>query len=309
MNDPEPLVPSPILVYMPTYAPDTEAVDEEDMGRPYERRTNEQIAERIARLGFLSRIRPAVYFDCIDSVLNVRPDIDLVVADARSTDSIRTGLQKHRETSGEYDLALYPEKMSQWTVLNDVLKRHACEATRYFVYTSSDIIWTMDWVGEALKEFEKDPSLQIVFPCVNQGDPLLPVQILSYPHDEALIDPARHTECPAMKAARAPCLNAYAMIFRMDFLRTYGGYPDVFRNCFSESFLYFMCEAMGGKMRLMPRGVCYHHSGVDAWTGEGGYYNYTAEKDKFERIMDQVDGMRARGNLSVDYLKGILYGG
>lgn len=302
-----PLKASSILAYMPTYAPDTEAVEEEL--RPYQQQPNEAIARRINDSGFVSRCRPWVYMDCIDSVMNVRPDIDLVVADARSTDSIRAGLQRHQTLNRNYDLALYPEKMSQWVVLNDVLARHATPDTQFFVYTSSDVIWTMDWVEEAIREFDKDPSLQILFPCVNQGDPLLPVQVSPYPRDLPLIDPAGHMDCPGMLAARAPCLNAYAFIMRREFLDTYGGYPTVFRNCFSESFLYYMCEAMGGKMRLMPRGTCYHHSGVDAWSGEGGSYNYSAEKAAFERIMDDVQEARCaeRPFMTAGYLKGLLY--
>lgn len=305
MNDP---LPSPILCYMPTYAPDTEAIQEEL--RPYGRQTNEQIADRINRTGVISRCRPQVYFDCIDSVLNVRPDLDLVVADARSTDSIRQGLSEHHQASGgAYYLALYPEKASQWAVFNDVLQRHAGPQTKYFVYTSSDIIWTMDWIDEAIKEFEKDPTLQILFPCVNSGDPALPIQIAPHPRDMDLIDPADHMDCPAMKAARAPCLNAYAMIFRMDFLKTYGGYPNTYLNCFTESFLYYMCEAMGGKMRLLPRGWLYHHNGIDAWTGEGGSYNYTAEKPKFDGMMDEVkqDRSSLRSPVCVEYFKKMLY--
>lgn len=291
-----------ILCYIPTYAPKTEACA--DYPRPYTRLSHVELAERLTKLQYLSRLRPWIYMDVIDSVLNVRPDIDLVVADARSTDSIRQQLSLHQKASGQYHLALYDNPDSQWRVFNSVLANHATADTKYFVYSSSDIIWTMDWVAEAIREFDVDPSLQIIFPRVSSGDAdFLPCQVAGGPEDAPLIDP------PYQDAARAPVLNAYAMIFRMEFLKTYGGYPTRFRNCFTESFLYYMCEAMGGKMRLMPKGWCFHHNGVDAWTGEGGSYNYTAEKPLFDKVMGEVQEARCaeRPYLSVSYLKGLLY--
>ena len=181
-----------ILAFLPTYSPDTEATNV--FPRPYERQTQEQIAGRINALLSHSREKPWVYMDVIDSVLNTNPDIDLVVADARSTDSIRTELHKHQVVSGKYSLALYPEKMSQWAVFNDVWKRHATEETKYFVYTSSDIIFTHDWIAEAVKEFEKYPALMIVFPTVSSGDPAMPLQVATGPMDMDLIDPADHMD-------------------------------------------------------------------------------------------------------------------
>lgn len=289
-----------ILTFMPTYAPDDEASP--DFPRTYTRLTLHEIANRLNTLGHNSRTKPWVYMDVIDSVMNVRPDMELVVADGRSSDSIRGELQKHQASSNDYALALYPERTSQWKLLNDVVTRHATADTRFVVYTSSDIVWTHDWVGEAIKEFEKDPRLMIVFPRVSSGDAsFLPCQVAAGPEDLDLIDP------PYQDAARAPVLNAYAMIFRKEFLDAYGGYPTIFRNCFTESFLYMMCEAIGGKMRLMPRGWCFHHNALDAWTGEGGYYHYTAEKDKFDRIMDGVDTARAQGRLTREFLRSMLY--
>lgn len=255
----------------------------------------------------MSRLRPWAYMDCIDSVLNVRPDLDLVVADARSTDSIRAELLKHQQAGGAHDLALYPERASQWAVLNQVLRTHGTDRTKYFVYTSSDIIWTHDWVGEAIKEFERDPALMIVFPCVNSGDPAMPLQVASGPRDEDLIDPADHMDCEGARAARAPCLNAYAFVMRMEFLKAYGGYMTLWRNCFTESFLHYQCEAIGGKMRLMPRGWCFHHNGIDGWVGEGGFYNYTAEKPLFDRVMDTVLAARSEGKMTKEFLRSILY--
>lgn len=294
-----------ILAFLPTYAPD--AGTEDGCNRPLIRLTNEQIAQRINVLGQKSRARPYIYMDCIDSVVNTRPDVDLVVADARSSDVVRESLSIHHKQAGGYQLAFYPEKMSQWALLNDILVRHATDDTKYFVYTSSDIVWAMDWVGEAIREFEKDPSLQIIFPTVNSGDIAIPVQLASGPKDVGLIDPADHMDCPGMAAARAPCLNAYAIIFRMDFFRKYGGYPDIFRNCFTESFLYYLAQAMDGKMRLCPRAWCYHHNGVDVWIGEGGFYHYGAEKHTFDRIMDEVQTAKDENRITVEFLKGILW--
>ena len=165
----------------------------------------------------------------------------------------------------------------------------------------------MDWVAEAEKEFEADPTLQIVFPTVNAGDVSIPVQLAPCPHDLPLIDPADHMDCIGMAAARAPCLNMYAAIFRMDFLKKYGGYMDIYRNCFTESFLYYLADAMGGKMRLMPKGWCYHHNGGDVWIGEGGHYHYLAEKPTFDKIMDDVQYMRSMRMMTPEFLKGILW--
>jgi len=294
-----------ILAYMPTYSPD--AGVEDGCGRPLIRLSNEQIANRINTLGNKSRARPFIYMDCIDSVVNTRPDVDLVVADARSSDIVREGLSAHHKQSGGYQLAFYPGKMSQWALFNDILARHATDDTKYVVYTSSDIIWCMDWVEECIREFDKDPSLQILFPTVNSGDVAIPIQLAPGPKDIDLVDPADHMECLGMAAAKAPCLNMYAAIFRMDFLKAYGGYMTAFRNCFTESFLYFQSEAMGGKMRLCPRAWCYHHNGVDVWVGEGGFYHYSAEKPKFDRMMREVQAMRAAGKCDVPFLREILY--
>lgn len=306
--DLHPCEPSPYLVFMPTYAPETEAVENAPNKRPHGREPQTAIADRITKYGYLSRIRPWSYMDAIDSVLNIRPDVDLVVADARSTESMRKHLTLHQRSSQNldspgYSLALFPEKESQWKALNKIIELHDNPAVKYFIYTSSDIVWTMDWVAEAEKEFLADPSLQIVFPCVNSGDPNLPNQVATGPRDLPL------EEAPYQDAARAPVLNAYVFICRMDFLRAYGGYPNIFRNCFTESFLHYMAEAIGGKMRLMPRGWCYHHGAVDQWSGAGGLYNHTGELAKFTKIMDQVQEARCaeRSYMTKAFLQSLLY--
>lgn len=304
---------SEILAYLPTYSPNTEA--DTNYPRPSTRLTNQQIVERLK--GQSGTLKPWMYCDAIDSILNTRPDIHLVVGDGRSTDSIRAGLLAHNKEShletceltlhqqspvpAEYTLELYPEKMSQWIIFNDILNKYSTPETKYFVYTSSDVIWLMDWVAEAIKAFERDPKLQILFPCVNRGDPNLPCQIAPEPRDIPPIKP------PFQQAARAPVLNAYAMIFRMDFLRAYGGYPTAYRNCYTESFLHYMCKAMGGEMRVLPRGWCFHWGEGDSWSGPGGYYNYSAEKCKFEAMMNDVQMAEAMGRMSVDFLKRTLY--
>lgn len=294
-----------ILAFLPTYAP--HAGEEDQCARPLTRLSSEEIATRINVLGRKSRGRPALYMDCIDSIINTRPDIELVVADARSAEHIRMGLGFHHGNSGGYELAFYPEELSQWLVFNDIMARHIKEDTQYVVYTSSDIIWAMDWVAEAEKEFDKDPSLMILFPTVNSGDPAMPLQLAPKPMDKDLIDPADHMDSIGVEAARAPCLNMYAAIFRVEFFKEYGGYQTLWRNCFSESFLYYLCEAMGGKMRLMPRGWCYHHNAGDMWKGEGGLYNYSAEKPTFDKVMDQVQYMRAMGMMTKEFLKETLW--
>ncbi len=287
--------PAKIICYTPTYSPDTEA--DKNWPRPYNRATNQEIADRIA--SDKGRKKPAMYMDAIDSIINIRPDINLVVADGRSTDSIRTELQKHHDADGGYTLELYPEKMSQWAIFNDIYNKN--KDADYFVYSSSDVIWQMDWVSEAIKAFEANPKLQILFPCVSAGDPNLPCQIASGPRD---IDPAFP---PFQSAARAQVLNAYVMIFRMDFLRTYGGYPNLFRNCFTESFLAYMCEAMGGEMRILPRGWCFHYGEGDKWVTPGSAYYYTEEKLAFQDVMNSLLMYKAMNMMTVDYLKKALY--
>ncbi len=296
-----------VVAYLPTFAPD--AGEENGHARPLVRINMDQIADRINTLGVRSRTRPWVYLDAIDSIVNQNPDIELVVADAKSSDIIRTKMAIHHKQSGGYQLAFYPEKLSQWVVFNDILARHAKEDTEYFVYTSSDIIWAMDWVGEAIKEFDKDPNLQILFPMVNAGDLAMPLQLAPGPCDMELIDPADHMNSLGVEAARAPCLNMYAAIFRIDFLKKYDGYPTLFSNCFTESFLYYLCEAMGGKMRLAPRCWSYHHNGIDIH-GVGtaaGAYNYHTEKPVFDEVMDQVQYARSMNIMTPEFLKNLLW--
>lgn len=286
---------SNIVCYTPTYSPDTEA--DINWPRPYTHLTQEQIFTRID--SDKGRVKPWMYMDSVDSVLNIRPDIKLVVADGRSTDSIREHLQKHHDANNDYELKLYPEKMSQWAIFNDIFNEN--RDADYFIYSSSDIIWHMDWVAEAIKEFEKNLKLQILFPCVNRGDPNLPSQVSPSARN---LDPILP---PYQKEARASVLNAYVMIFRMDFLRKYNGYPTLFRNCFTESFLSYMCEAIGGEMRILPRGHVFHHGEGDKWLTPGSAYYYTEEKMTFQNIMDSVLMHKAMGRMTVDFLKKTLY--
>lgn len=285
-----------IVCYTPTYA-QTEA---ELLNRPYTRLSTAEIMVRTKNLE--NRSKPGMYFDAIDSILNNSTKVNLVVADGRSTDSVREGLKKHHKTGSgySYDLKLYPEKTSQWMLFNDIYSDS--QDADYFIYSSSDIIWHHDWVAEAVKEFEKNPKLQILFPCVSKGDPNLPCQIAREPRD---LDPILP---PYQDAAKARVLNAYAMIFRMDFLKTYGGYPTAYRNCFTESFLAYMCEAMGGEMRIMPRGHVFHWGEGDKWgVGVGSPYYYNEEKYIFQAMINKLLMHRAMGFVTVDYLKKELY--
>lgn len=284
---------SKIVAYVPTYSPFNEAEE----GRRASRLTQDDIAERIKDKK--NRSKPGLYFDAIDSILNVRPDIKLVVADGRSTDSIRDGLSRHHALDAHYELKLYPERMSQWKIFNDIYEKY--KDYDYFIYSSSDVIWTMDWVAEAIKEFDKNPKLQILFPLVSEGDGNIPCQVAHEPRDQDPIKP------PYDSYGKAPVLNAYAMIFRMDFLRVYGGYPDVFRNCFSESFLFYMCDAIGGEMRLLPRGWVWHWGLGDRWEENGSYYYFDEENGKFHTIMNNVQMAYGAGMLTKDYLKKVIY--
>lgn len=294
---------------MPTYSPFTEA--DTQYPRSLERLNNEEIGQRINSP--TSRIKPWVYLDAIDSVLNIRPDIQLIVADGRSTESVREILLRHNNASGglpgfnsvcqpAYELKFYPEKTSQWLLFNDVFDKFSFPETKYVVYTSSDVIWTMDWVGEAIKEFEKNPNYQILYPCVGRGDPNLPCQVASGPRD---LDPMLP---PYQDAAKARVLNAYAMIFRADFLRTWGGYPTLFRNCYTETFLPLLCEAVGGEQRLLPRGWCFHWGAADIWQEKGGSpYFYNEELGTFQTTINKVKMAQGMGLMTKEFLKKTLW--
>jgi len=281
-----------IVCYVPTYSPVDEA---QPLNRPYTRLTQDEIKDRLKDPA--NRAKPGMYMDAIDSILNTRPDIDLVVADGRSTESIREGLSRHHAFGG-YDLNLYAERMSQWALFNDIFESH--KDYDYFVYSSSDVIWVMDWVAEAIKEFDRNPRLQILFPLVSQGDANIPCQQASGPQD---VDPIKP---PYDQHGKAPVLNAYVMIIRMDFLRAYGGYPDVFRNCFTESFLYYMCQAIGGEMKLLPRGWCWHWSLGDKWEENGSHYYFNQEFSLFQTIMARVQMAYGASMMSREFLKSML---
>lgn len=290
---------SEILCYTPTYSPFIEA-DPVSL-RPYSRLPQDQIVTHIKDDKW--RTKPYVYMDAIDSILNTRPDIKLVVADGRSTDSIRQSLSWHQQESGSYTLELYPERMSQWVLFNEVIKNHVTPETKYFVYSSSDVLWFQDWVSEAIREFEKNPKLQILFPLVSQGDGNIPCQVSPGPINRDPIKP------PYDQHGLAPVLNAYVVIFRMDFLRAYGGYPTLFRNCYTESFLHYLCEAIGGEMRILPRGWCFHWGLVDKWEENGSHYYYNEEKILFQETMVKLQMMRAAGFMNKDMLKKLLWKG
>ena len=285
-----------IVAYMPTYA----QIEAQPVTRSYGKLPQDMIIRRLQDRANMAR--PAMYMDAIDSVLSIRPDIKLVVADGRSTDSVRDGLMEHNKYSNDgYLLALYENKESQWKLFNDIFK-HAEDAD-YFIYTSSDIIWTMDWVSEAIKEFEKNPKLQILFPTMSNGDRHCACQIADGPKDKDPFPP------PYQQAAKAPVLNAYVMMFRMDFLRTYGGYPTAYRNFYTERFLWYLCEAIGGQMMVLPRGHCFHWDGGDKWSENGSTYYYNEEFEKFEDMMNRLQFAKGMGKMNVEYLKKLLYTG
>ncbi len=300
-----------IVCFVPTYSPNVEA----QTTRSYDRLTQEEIKKRLETTE--ARIKPGVYFDVIDSIINTRPDVHLIVGDGKSTDSIRTALISHNEEAKKehleavwhgdkadrsaYTLQLYPEKMSQWVIFNDVFEKYTTPDTKYFIYSSSDVIWQMDWVAEAIKEFDKNPALQILFPLVSTGDGNIPFQVSDGPIDR---DPS---EAPYDQYGKAKVLNMYVAIFRADFLRAYGGYPDIFRNCYTESFLQYLCKAVKGEMKLLPRGHVFHHGTVDIWQENGSYYYYNEEKLIFDTIMNHVQMMDGAGLVSQEFLKKLLW--
>lgn len=303
---------SEILAFMPTFSPNDECHPR--FVRPYTREGQEAIKSRLGTAN--GRLKPGVYLDAIDSILNIRPDIHLVVGDGRSTESIRSALQSHNQEAiiehnemlwsghddrSAYTLEFYPKKMSQWKIFNDVYKRYATPDMKYFVYTSSDVVWLHDWVSEAIKEFDKNPKLMILFPTVSSGDGNIPCQVASGPRDLDL------QEIPYDIHGKGRVLNMYSAIFRREFLDAYGGYISLFRNNFSESFLDYMCEAMEGEMRLMPRGWAWHWGTVDYWKSESGSpYFFAEEKDKFDITINKVLMMHGAGFANVPFLKNLL---
>lgn len=294
---------------MPTYSPKVEA--DKEHSRSYLRLSNQEISSRMSSVeptssGFrlTATKKPWVYFDAIDSILNTRPDIELIVADGRSTDSIRNDLTEHHKINcdfANYHLELYPERMSQWIIFNDIYHKYAKEDTKYFVYSSSDVIWKMDWIAEAIKEFEKNPKLMILFPTVSSGDGNLPCQVAQSPQD---IDPFQP---PYQDAAKAPVLNGYVMIYRMEFLKAYDGYPTLFRNCYTESFIHFLLEAIGGEQRLLPRGWCWHWGTVDIWEENGSFYHYNEDMVLFQDTMNKLRMAQGLGLMNKEFLKKLLW--
>lgn len=285
-----------IVAYMPTYA----QIEAQPLNRLYSRLPQEEILDHLK--DGVNMNRPGMYFDAVDSILNISPDIKLVIADGRSTDSVRDGLfEHHKQNKRDYVFYPYEEKLSQWWIFNDVIKNFVTYDTEYFIYSSSDVIWTMNWVSEAIKEFEKNPKLQILFPTMSNGDRNCACQIANGVQDKDPFVP------PYQQAAKAPVLNAYVMIFRMDFLRTYGGYPTAYRNCYTESFLWYLCEAVAGQMMVLPRGHCFHWDGGDKWSENGSTYYYNEEYEKFEGMMNRLQFARGIGKMDIHFLKKMLY--
>lgn len=290
-----------LVTYMPTYSPDAEA-EPDVTQRTAGRLSNAQITDRLTRLQWKTRARPWCYMDAIDTVVNTRPDAGLQVVDAASAASVKSLLIEHssERDSGHYRFISRPDKESQWKLLNDVLVSDDFSSD-FFIYTSSDVLWLDDWVSKALEEFDRDPNLLLLFPTVSDGDRAAPWQIAPGPVDQNPFEP------PFQAAARAPVCNAYAFMARMDLFKAYGGYPTLFRNCFTESFLSYLCEALGGTMKVAPRCWAFHHNGVDKWTGPSGTYAYESEKAKFDGVMDRVQDARIRGKMTKEFLKEVLW--
>ncbi len=69
-----------------------------------------------------------------------------------------------------------------------------------------------------------------------------------------------------------------------------------------------MCEAIGGEMRIMPRGHVFHWGEGDEWGVEtGSPYYYNEEKFVFQAMINELLMYRAMGMMNKDYLKKILY--
>ncbi len=268
--------PEKLLVFMPTYAPEKPVASEHT--RPVEPLPMEKLRER-CHSNALST--PWTYLDAIDSIHHVLGDTaQLVVADFCSSKPIQKILQHHQAASNmpSYELWCAEKPHSQWLAMNLVLQQKLQDPNiEYVIFTSSDIIWWQrSWVAEALLAMRKDADMYIGYPTVTRAENDLKYQEATGPRDEAPFT--------------AGLCNAYVAVFRADFFRLLNNkYPDIFRNCFTESMIPHLLKAMGAHQCVIPRANCWHYKNGDIWQDDtGADYFYGKERPVYNDVKQAI---------------------
>lgn len=265
------------LVFMPTYAPDKNIV-KDGFRNCYETQPLHKIISRGLNGEFSA---PWTYLDAIDSVSHILGnDAHISVADFRSSEVVQNILREHLKYANlpNYELLLGKNKESQWKAMNQVLKsRFKNGSYKYFIYTSSDILWGQaDWIKNVLEVFEKDEKCLIAYPTVNKGlKDQVPYQIskIPLPNEEFEVNLA----------------NAYGIVFKREFFEEFDfKYPDIFRNCYTEGFLHRMLKSIGANQKMVPNANLLHADGMDIWckTVKGVRHYYSQDQD--EPVMKEI---------------------
>lgn len=288
-----------VLVFMPTYAP-----DKKNIGLPP--RPLAPLGHKALRDRCLNETleTPWLYLDAIDSIKDVLgPKAHLVVADFRSSDEIRKVLVEHQRNAKmpNYELWLSDEPESQWKAMNLVLMHKLGKKPniKSVVYTSSDVIWWQaSFLSECSLEFRKDFDAHILYPTMTRAENDVPYQQASLPRD--------------MDSFVVDLCNAYVAVYNADFFRTFDNkYPDLFRNCFTESFLPMMLRAMGGVQKIVPRANCWHQKNADMWLDASNVpYAHSKELPVFTEAWAKLMAYKATkpwDASAIPFLKQLLY--
>ena len=267
-----------VLVFMPTYAPN--GVVGPGLRSSGILESYLTLMRRGWRRDYHS---PWTYLDAIDSIFHVlSTDVHLVVADFRSSDAFRAVLLEHQRAIGapNYELWFSDKPESPWVAMNKVILDKFKDGTfNYFIHTTSDLLWTQrGWLRECILEMNRDADCLITYPTVSTVAANVAYQGASLPEDK---DPFT-----------VSLANAYCRIFHRDFLAAYGyRYPDVFRNCYTETFLPLMLDALGKTQKIVPRANCAHCEGLDIWAAEDGT-TYAAGLE-YQQFLDILAGCKA----------------
>lgn len=269
------------LVFMPTYAP-------KGVVSPGYRDPRMATYLNLMHRGWNRQYQsPWTYLDAIDSVFHVlSTHANLVVADFRSSDAFREVLLEHQRglNAPNYELWFSDAPESPWVALNAVLLNKFMNGTfSYFIHTTSDLIWSQrGWLRECILEMNRDQDCLITYPTVTTAAANVAYQAAPLPEDK---DPFT-----------VSLANAYCRIFHRDFFAAYGyRYPDIFRNCYTETFLPFMLDALGKTQKMVPRANCAHCEGLDIWEAEDGTtYAAGIEHQQFLEILAGCKAMLSR---------------
>ena len=180
-----------------------------------------------------------------------------------------------------------------------LLNKFKAENFTYFVQTTSDLLWTQrGWLSECILEMNKDFDCAISYPTVSTVAANVAYQGAALPVDK---DPF-----PVSLA------NAYCRVFHRDFFEAFDyRYPDIFRGCYTESFIPMMLSSLGKVQKIVPRANCAHCEGLDIWTAEDGTtYAAGLEYDSYLEIMNQSKELLRNdpGKVELrDFLKKTLY--